>query len=92
MTKDLLRWVALATALLLGACGGGVKEEAAQKTYQAARGPAAPVQRNITNFDDALFCMDQLLIDNGVHDVVVLTEDLTDNTKKVSVGARDMLI
>jgi hypothetical protein len=84
--------IALAAALLLAACGGGVKEEAAQKTYQAARGPAAPVQRNITNFDDALFCMDQLLIDNGVHDVVVLTEDLTDNTKKVSVGARDMLI
>jgi hypothetical protein len=85
-------WIALAASLLLVACGGGVKEEAAQKTYEAARGPAAPVQRNITNFDDALFCMDQLLIDNGVHDVVVLTEDLTDNTKKVSVGARDMLI
>ena len=92
MTRDLVRSIVVAAALLLAACGGGVKEEAAQKTYQAARGPAAPVQRNITNFDDALYCMDQLLIDNGVHDVVVLTEDLTDNTKKVSVGARDMLI
>ena len=81
----------LALALVLGGCGG-VREEAALRTYEGAKGPEAPVQRNITNFDDALFCMDQLLIDNGVHDVVVLTEDLTDNTKKVSIGARDMLI
>jgi len=92
MKKIATRWLAIASALCLCACAGGVKEEASLKTVEAARGPAAPVQRNITNFDDALFCMDQLLIDNGVHDVVVLTEDLTDNTKKVSVGARDMLI
>lgn len=87
-----MRLGALALALILGGCAGGVREEAALRTYEGAKGPEAPVQRNITNFDDALFCMDQLLIDNGVHDVVVLTEDLTDNTKKVSVGARDMLI
>jgi hypothetical protein len=86
------RAAAAVLALTLGACAGGVREEAALRTYEAAKGPEAPIQRNITNFDDALFCMDQLLIDNGVHDVVVLTEDLNDNTKKVSVGARDMLI
>ena len=92
MKSNASRWIAIALALCLGACAEGVKEEASLKTVQAARGPAAPVQRNISNFDDALFCMDQLLIDNGVHDVVILTEDLTDNTKRVSVGARDMLI
>ena len=92
MKRNRLRWIVVASALCLCACAEQVKNEASLKTVEAAKGPQAPVQRNITNFDDALFCMDQLLIDNGVHDVVVLTEDLTDNTKKVSVGARDMLI
>jgi hypothetical protein len=92
MNTTIRRTIAAALAVTLCACAGGVREEAALRTYEAAKGPDASVQRNITNFDDALFCMDQLLIDNGVHDVVVLTEDLNDNTKKVSVGARDMLI
>ncbi|NVN99800.1 MAG: DUF4384 domain-containing protein [Geobacteraceae bacterium] len=36
--------------------------------------------------------MDRLFIENGIKDLVVLAEDLHDNTKKMNVGARDMLM
>ncbi len=82
-------------AVALIACAGGgndVKHDVMKETLAAKNSPEAPVQRTITNFDDALACMDMLLIDNGVRDVVVLTEDLVDNTKKANVGTRDMMI
>ena len=82
----------LLAALLASACVGNVREEVASTAIDAQKGPEAPVQRNITNFDDALLCMDMLMIDNGIRDVVVLTEDLVDNTKKANVGTRDMMI
>ena len=79
-------------AILASACVSNVREDVATTAVDAQKGPEAPVQRNITNFDDALLCMDMLLIDNGIRDVVVLTEDLVDNTKKANVGTRDMMI
>jgi hypothetical protein len=81
--------------LALVACAGGgndVKHDVLKETVAVKNNPEAPVQRTITNFDDALVCMDMLLIDNGVRDVVVLTEDLVDSTKKANVGTRDMMI
>ena len=36
--------------------------------------------------------MDRLFLENGIRDLVVLTEDIVDNSRKMQVGARDMLI
>ncbi len=94
-----VRLSALAINCLVGlglvACAGGandVKHDVVKETIAVKNNPEAPVQRTITNFDEALVCMDALLIDNGVRDVVVLTEDLVDSTKKANVGTRDMMI
>lgn len=94
------RQTALAICSLIGialfGCAGNsltdVRQDVAKAAIEGKSSPAAPVQRTITNFDDALVCMDMLLIDNGIRDVVVLTEDLVDNTKRANVGTRDMLI
>ncbi len=58
----------------------------------AAKPAAAAPQRNVTNFSDALRCMDNLYLAYGTRDVSVLLEDLTDATKKVSAGTRDMMM
>ncbi|MEI8155839.1 MAG: DUF4384 domain-containing protein [Burkholderiales bacterium] len=94
------RQTALAIFSLFGAalfgCAGNsvtdVRQDVVKAAIEVKNSPEAPVQRTITNFDDALVCMDMLLIDNGIRDVVVLTEDLVDNTKRANVGTRDMLI
>ena len=54
--------------------------------------PATNPQRNVTNFSGALRCMDNLYINYGVRDVSMVLEDLTDSTKKVSAGTRDMMM
>ncbi len=94
MTVRRTAWAMYCTgALALVACGATeVKHDVMKETVAVKNSPEAPVQRTITNFDDALVCMDALLIDNGVRDIVVLTEDLVDNTKKANVGTRDMMI
>ncbi len=83
-------------ALALTACANGgvadVKRDVVRATVEVKNSPQAPVQRTMTNFDDALVCMDMLMIDNGIRDVVVLTEDIVDSTTKANVGTRDMLI
>jgi len=59
-------------------------------TGKALDTQAAPPVRNVTGFSDALRCMDQLYLSYGVRDVSVVVEDISDATKKVSAGARDM--
>ena len=100
MTHVKTPWVqpALSFLVAMGLLGcaannmGDVQGKVATETINGLSGPATPPMRTITNFDDALVCMDMLFIDNGIRDVVVLTEDLVDNTKKVNAGTRDMMI
>jgi hypothetical protein len=72
------------------------EEDLRDKALEAAEskrtGPASPVVRNITNFSSALRCMDEKMMMYGIRDLVVITEDIEDKTRKVSVGAKDMLI
>lgn len=91
-TGQAARAFAALAGLALAGCTGNIKQDVAEAAIDAQKGPEAPVQRTITNFDEALQCMDMLLIDNGIRDVVILTEDLVDNTKKANVGTRDMMI
>lgn len=69
-----------------------VKEDVKEELPKLLKGPAEAPRRTITNFSNALRCMDALMINYGVYDVSMLVEDLKDNTKKVKVGAKDMLI
>lgn len=89
---NVLRTLAVVTASsALFACAN-VKEDVKKEVEVMRVGPEAAPQRNITNFAEGLRCMDNLMITYGARDIVALVEDLTDNTKKISAGNRDMLI
>lgn len=82
--------VVLVTTAVLGACGQlptRSNDEAA-----ALRPQLAAPARNVTDFSDAVRCMDDTFMRYGTRDVSVIMEDLADNTKKVSAGTRDMMI
>lgn len=81
-----------AAAFTLAGCATAVKEETMKAAEEVRVGPETPPFRTITNFSHALRCMDNHMITFGVRDVSVLVEELTDQTKKVSAGTRDMLI
>jgi hypothetical protein len=85
----------LATAALVALVGCASSEALQQKVAvsanEVAKGKAAPFQ-TVTNFSGAVRCMDAMLVDYGVRDIGILVEDLEDQTKKVSVGTKDMLL
>ncbi|KIF82492.1 hypothetical protein TSA66_19410 [Noviherbaspirillum autotrophicum] len=69
-----------------------VRKEATDVTKAVRTGPEQAPLKSITSFSPALRCMDNLFLMYGVRDLVVISEDLNDNTKKVSAGTKDMLI
>jgi hypothetical protein len=81
-------------ALFFGGCmtEQGMRDRVYAKADAGRAGPSKPVVKNITNFSSALRCMDNNLMMYGVRDLVVITEDIEDKTKKVAAGAKDMLI
>lgn len=81
---------AIAASIGLAACAPMPPK--AQDERAAVAPTAATPQRNVTNFSDALRCMDNLYIRYGTRDVSVVLEDLSDATKKVSAGTRDMMM
>ncbi|CAN5464887.1 hypothetical protein BH11PSE11_BH11PSE11_04060 [soil metagenome] len=90
-----LKFVICGMALLGTGCvttEGSVRKEAAEVTSELRTGPSQAPIRTITNFTSSLRCMDNMFLMYGVRDLVVITEDLTDATKKVSAGTKDMLI
>ena len=88
---------ALAAVLAAGVALGGcstleTRQETVDKTNAMRVAPQQAPFRSITGFSGALRCMDNLMIDYGVRDVSMLVEEVTDNTKKINAGTRDMLI
>jgi curli biogenesis system outer membrane secretion channel CsgG len=69
-----------------------MQTDVAETARTMRAGPVSAPERNITNFSDALRCMDGLFITYGIRDVAVMVEDLDDKTKKVTAGTKDMLI
>lgn len=84
--------LAAAFAALTGCQALAVKQPTVQQTAEIRKGPESRPQRSITGFTQALRCMDTLLLDYGVRDVTMLTEEITDETKKLNAGTRDILI
>jgi curli biogenesis system outer membrane secretion channel CsgG len=81
-----------ALAGLAGCATLDVKQPTVEQTAEIRKGPEDRPQRSITGFSHALRCMDTLMLDYGVRDITVLTEEITDETKKLNAGTRDMLI
>lgn len=88
-----LKFLAIAAiaATSLAACMN-LKKDVAEDIKATQKGPEYAPTKNITNFSEALRCMDDMMVSHGVEKFSVLAEDLTDQTKKVSAGTRDMLI
>jgi curli biogenesis system outer membrane secretion channel CsgG len=57
-----------------------------------ASGPKAVPQRNLTHFTDGLRCMDDMLYRFGVRDVSVMIEEMQDQSRRLGVGTRDMMV
>ncbi|MEJ8847792.1 DUF4384 domain-containing protein [Variovorax rhizosphaerae] len=88
-----VRILALAAVATLAGCQAlEVKKPTVEQTAEVRKGPEDRPQRSITGFSHSLRCMDTLLLDYGVRDVTMLTEEITDETKKLNAGTRDMLI
>ncbi len=87
-----LALTAAALAALAGCSSLEVHQETIEKTDATRVGPERKPFRSITGFSDALRCMDNTMIDYGVRDVSMLVEEISDQTKKVNAGTRDMLI
>ena len=66
------------------------KEPAATVTTAAA--PKAPAVKTITNFSQALRCMDELFLAYGKNGIVVTSTGIPDETGKVRTGTKEMLI
>lgn len=87
------RFLALTALAALAGCQTlEVKQPTIEQTAEIRVGPEQRPQRSITGFSPALRCMDTLMLDYGVHDVTMLTEEINDETKKLNAGTRDMLI
>lgn len=89
----ILRWTLIAALAALAGCQTlEVKKPTVEQTAQIRKGPEDRPQRSITGFSQALRCMDTLMLDYGVRDVTMLAEEISDETKKLNAGTRDMLI
>ena len=89
----MIRFLAPAALAALAGCQAlEVKQPTIEQTAEIRVGPEQRPQRSITGFSQPLRCMDTLMLDYGVHDITMLTEEINDETKKLNAGTRDMLI
>ncbi|MDP1605857.1 MAG: DUF4384 domain-containing protein [Rhodocyclaceae bacterium] len=58
----------------------------------SAAGPRTPATKTITNFSQALRCMDELFLAHGKKDIVITSAGIPDETGKVRTGTKEMVI
>lgn len=61
-------------------------------TATSAAGPKNPATKTITNFTQALRCMDQLFLAHGKQGIVITSAGVPDETGKVRTGTKEMVI
>ncbi|SEH31043.1 Putative peptidoglycan binding domain-containing protein [Magnetospirillum fulvum] len=54
--------------------------------------PTTPVVKNLTNFSNALRCMDSLFVSFGKRDIVITSDGLPDHTGVITSGTKEMMI
>lgn len=86
--------ISLSFLTLMAGCASeqAIRQDTTKMTEDLRKGPEATPVRSVTNFTPALRCMDNTFLMYGIRDVVIITEDIEDKTKKVSAGTKDMLI
>lgn len=77
----------LGATLLLTGCGPTI-----DRLAPVAAQPKTPVARNFTNFSASLQCMDRLFAAKKQRRIRLSATPISDDTKKIYVGADDMLI
>ena len=83
--------VLLAGCGTLGKAGPRKNGEFFRQTHVENRPITWPV-RSVSNFNDSLACMDQMLRDNHVAPVLITSKTIPDASGKVYVSAKDMVI
>lgn len=92
MNVPLKKTAAALMIVSLVGCDATMQKKTLADAKEMSVGPASAPTRSITNFSDGLRCMDNLMLAFGIRDVSTLVEDLSDQTKKINIGAKDMLI
>lgn len=78
--------------LVLSACATQERDRQATSEVRIAATPKAIPQRTVTNFSEALRCMDDLFVRYAISGVALGAQDIPDQTDVVSAGTKDMLI
>jgi hypothetical protein len=76
----------------LGGCASRAYKNTDADLKELRQGPGSVPQRNVTDFSNALRCMDDTLIAFGTRDIVILVEELQDQTRRLGAGTRDMMV
>jgi len=76
--------------LLLLASGASAQDIGAMTATAAA--PKTPAIKTVTNFSQALRCMDELFLAFGKTGIVITSSGIPDETGKVRTGTKEMLI
>ncbi|MGH1360555.1 MAG: DUF4384 domain-containing protein [Burkholderiaceae bacterium] len=88
--------LSLTCLAVLGGCATANEltdyDETVRAKAKVQRNPKDLPSLNSTGFKSALRCMDYLMISYGVKNLSILVEDITDATRKVSAGPKDMII
>lgn len=82
---------AVTLCLLTTDVAAQVKRNDSRRAAVAA-GPDVRATRTVTNFSDALTCMDGLLLQYGKQDIAIINDGVPDATETLKVGTRDMVI
>ncbi len=94
--SKLIRGLASAT-ILFGTGYAGAQGDFSTWSDPAAKvqvesGPKTPAIKTVTNFSQALRCMDELFLAYGKSGIVVTSTGIPDETGKVRTGTKEMLI
>lgn len=67
-------------------------QESKTTAARVASGPKTPAVKTITNFTQALRCMDELFLANGKQGIVITSSGIPDATGKAKAGDKEMMI
>ncbi len=82
----------LASAMLMafGAVAQADEDVGANVTTSSA--PKTPAVKTLTNFSQALRCMDELFVGYGKQGIIITSAGIPDETGKVNLGTKEMMI
>lgn len=90
--KDKLRLLSLSLVLFLFQGCAPIVEDRSAYWATTRKGPSIPVFTMETDFSEPLACMDHLIYNLGYETMPVFVEDIDDDSGKLKVGSRNMMI